>query len=143
MNDKQYILHKQSVMPDGRCLRYILVQTEELCLLAVEQNPLALEFIEVQTYEMCLLAVKRNGLTLMWVDNQTLELCLEAVANNIAAIKYVDGDIMLQHHEQFRKLEDAHTAECKLSKQRVVEQSDELVTLAKGVNIGSIRERRG
>ena len=142
-DEEQYLMYKKMVMEDGLLIRFILNKDWELAMLAVHQNPLALEYIVWQTDDLCLLAVRRNGMALKFVANQTLEICLAAAYNNIAALRYVRGDIMLQYHEQFRKLEDVHIAECKRSQQRIVEQTDELVKLAKGINIGNTLERRG
>jgi len=70
-------------------MKEIQNQTEEMCLLAVKQNGMALQFVKNQTNEICLLAVKQNGMALQFVKNQTNEICLSAVQQNGMALQFV------------------------------------------------------
>ena len=47
-----------------------------------------------KTDELCLIAVKNNGLALRYVNNPTLEICIAAIDNNEEAIKYVPEEFM-------------------------------------------------
>jgi hypothetical protein len=51
------------------------VQTEEICLAAVNQNGTALGHVNVQTEEICLAAVNQDGSALYYVEEQFLEVC--------------------------------------------------------------------
>ena len=74
---------------DGLMLRYVIKQTEDLCLVAVGNNGLALQNVENQTKEICLSAVKNNGLALQFVKKQTDKICSEAVKQNDKALDMV------------------------------------------------------
>jgi len=87
--------------------------SEEICLAAVEANPLAfilmpgrhrtpkvamaavarkgglLKYVKQQTPEICLTAVKNRGWALEYVKDQTPEICMAAVKNGGWALKYV------------------------------------------------------
>ncbi len=78
-----------AIQQDGRVLRYVKVQTPELCLAAVQQYGWALEYVKVQTPEICLAAVQQRGWALEYVKVQTEEICLAAVKKNGRALKYV------------------------------------------------------
>lgn len=71
-------------------LKDIEEQTEEICLIAVKQDGLALEYVKEQTEEICLEAVRQNGCALPYVKKQTKDICLEAVRQNSYAIQYVN-----------------------------------------------------
>jgi len=71
-------------------MKEIQNQTEEMCLLAVKQNGMALQFVKNQTEQICLLAVKQNGMALQFVKNQTNEICLSAVQQNGMALQFVN-----------------------------------------------------
>ena len=55
-------------------MKEIQNQTEEMCLLAVKQNGMALQFVKNQTNEICLLAVKQNGMALQFVNDKEYKL---------------------------------------------------------------------
>ena len=71
-----------------------LEQTDELCLIAVQNNGLALQWIDDahQTPEICFEAIKNYGPALEWVQKQTSQLCLIAVSNEHRSIKYVNEE---------------------------------------------------
>ena len=64
-------------------------QTETLCLMAVQQEPLALSEINHQTEAVCLAAVRKNGYALFHVKDQTEAVCWEAIKQDPEAIQYV------------------------------------------------------
>jgi hypothetical protein len=74
---------------NGYTLKYVAVQTLELCLAAVRQNGLSLEYVFNKTLEICLEAVSQDGTALQFVVDQTPELCLVAVKQNGYALRYV------------------------------------------------------
>ena len=71
-------------------MKEIQNQTNEICLLAVKQNGMALQFVKNQTNEICLSAVQQNGMALQFVKNQTNEICLSAVQQNGMALQFVN-----------------------------------------------------
>ena len=79
-----------AVKQNGMALQFVKNQTEQICLLAVKQNGMALQFVKNQTNEICLLAVKQNGMALQFVKNQTNEICLSAIQQNGMALQFVN-----------------------------------------------------
>ena len=71
-------------------IRYLKVQTDEICRLAVSVDPMVLQFVRVQSDEICRVAVSINGLALKFVRIQTDEICRIAVKNTKEAAKYVE-----------------------------------------------------
>ena len=51
-------------------LQYVKKQTEELCMLAVQQNSDALFFVRELTPKLCEMAVQKNRFTLHYVKEQ-------------------------------------------------------------------------
>ena len=49
--------------------------TKRVCLIAVNQNGIALEYVTRQTNEICLEAVKQDGYALEYAHQQTEEIC--------------------------------------------------------------------
>ena len=49
-------------------IKEILPQTEELCVLAIQQNGLSLQYVQEQTEELGRLAVQQNGWALQYVQ---------------------------------------------------------------------------
>ena len=64
-------------------------QTPEICMAAVKVNPWALQFVREQTPEICMEAIKRDGTMLRYVRKQTPEICMAAVKQNAHALRYV------------------------------------------------------
>ena len=78
-----------AIQQDGMGLRHVQEQTEELCRMAVQQDGMALRYVQVQTEEICRIAVQQDGLALKYVRKQTEELCRMAVQQNGLALQYV------------------------------------------------------
>ena len=68
-------------------------------LKAVKQNGYALKYVIVQTPEICLESVKKNGYVLQYVFVQTSEICLEAVKQDGDALQYVSSEMFDQENE--------------------------------------------
>lgn len=85
IEDKQY---EAAVKLDGLSLEYVNEdeQTEEICILAVKQNGLALDYVINQTEDICIAAVRQNGLALEYVKDQTENICIAAVRQNNFAV---------------------------------------------------------
>ena len=62
----------KAVKYSGYDLKYVINQTEEICLEAVRQNGFALKYVNNQTEEICLAAVKENGFALKYIDIRKL-----------------------------------------------------------------------
>ena len=71
------------------------VQTEAMCLAAVQENGWLLEYVHVKTPEICLAAVQQNGYSLQFVpmELRTPELCMAAVQRNGHALRYVPEEL--------------------------------------------------
>jgi hypothetical protein len=78
-----------AVLWDGLNLQYVPVQTDELCLAAVQENGLALQYVLNKTSEICSEAVKNDGLALQFVEDQTEDMCYTALMHKPLAFKYV------------------------------------------------------
>jgi uncharacterized membrane protein len=83
--------HLKAVRADGRALRYIKPQTDEIALAAVINNGKALRYVVNQTPEICLEAVSESGMALEFVKNKTEEIALAAVIQNGYALEFVDN----------------------------------------------------
>jgi hypothetical protein len=64
-------------------------QTDELCLIAIEENYNAFKFIIDKNENICLKAIDINPHVLTYIDNQTTEMCLKAIAIDPSVFKYV------------------------------------------------------
>lgn len=78
-----------AVKQDPQSIYYVKNQTEELCSLSVKQNGTLLYYVNDQTEDICKLAVQQDGKALRYVKNQTVEICTLALKQNKAAIEYV------------------------------------------------------
>jgi len=63
----------RAVKRDGHALRYVIDQTDEICLAAVKQNGHALQYVKDQTEAICLVAVRENGYALRFVEERFLD----------------------------------------------------------------------
>lgn len=61
----------------------------DLCYIAVNQNPEAIQFVINQTEDICKKAVSKDGMCLRFVNNKTKEICDIAVKQNPNASMYV------------------------------------------------------
>lgn len=76
---------------DGLLLKDLKhVQTFDFCMIAVKQNPRALEFAKIQNEKICLEAVSNDASTLQFVHEQTEKICRTALKNNTLAIQYIE-----------------------------------------------------
>lgn len=84
---------KKLVKTDGLFLEYIKIQTFELCLLAIQNNPLAIKFVKKinKTDQVCEKAIKTDGKLLAYLepDIQTEELALLALESSLLNINHV------------------------------------------------------
>lgn len=76
-------IYKCMLLSGINVLKYINVQDEELCKLAIERNPVSFIDVKNQTYELALLAVKNDGRLIKYVNDEfkTVELCENAIYN--------------------------------------------------------------
>jgi hypothetical protein len=73
-------------------LRYVKVQTDEICLAAIGNFSYALYYVKNQTDKICLTSVKEYGWTLKFVKNQTKEICEAAVETSPCARFFIKGN---------------------------------------------------
>jgi hypothetical protein len=80
-----------AVKKNGLLIRNVEKQEEDICIVAVRQNGLALRFIKnrYKTARICIIAVGQNGLALKHVKDQNEKMCLTAIKQNPMAIKFV------------------------------------------------------
>jgi hypothetical protein len=85
----EYEMWKYIIKKDGKKIRNLpdKYRSYELCLLAVQQNPYALDYVN-QTEELCKLAVRQDGKALQYVKNQTEDICKLAVQQDGIALYY-------------------------------------------------------
>src|SRR3989338_9805218 len=83
-SEMKKVLHKCKTFPYS--LQYVKEQTDEICMVAVQQDGLVLQYVNVQTDEICMAAVQQNGWALAYVTNQTDEICMAAVQQNGQAL---------------------------------------------------------
>lgn len=110
-DDMAIIICLTAVKQNGLALKYCTIKNTDICMAAIQNNPMALEFIDNQTIEHCMVAVSLNGLALKYctikntalyeiainnnpmalefVDDQTNELCMLAVKQNPMTLKFV------------------------------------------------------
>ena len=79
----------EAVQRDGYTLRFVLEQTESICLAAVQYDAYALRYVRKQTEAICMAAVQEDGLALQYVQEQTPRICMAAVQNDGDALQYV------------------------------------------------------
>ena len=70
---------------------------------AVKRNAFNLKYVMDQTEEICLIAVKQNGYVLAYVKEQTPAICLAAVNQNITVLEYVNDDMFYKNHKKLVK----------------------------------------
>ena len=79
---------KAAVRQNCNALGYVPteLQSDEICMIAVTLNGMALRHVINQTKEICIAAVTQNGFALHLVTNQTEAICIAAVTNQTDAI---------------------------------------------------------
>lgn len=82
---------KELILKDGLNLKKVKDPSDELILLAIGQNPHAIQFVENPNEEMQLLAVQGDGMTLEFLKNPTLEIQKMAIEQNGCALKFIDN----------------------------------------------------
>ena len=89
-NENYYELCESAVNCSGCIIQCIPkeFQTEEICWLAIKQDPKAVKYIE-QTIAISKYIVKKNGRLLKFVKEQTGKICKLAVQQNAKALQYV------------------------------------------------------
>lgn len=79
-----------AVQSNGLALKFVKLQTEEMCVLAMQNGGATLlSSVKFQTEAICLAAVTENGLQLRNVKNQTRAICAAAVKQNSRAQEFV------------------------------------------------------
>lgn len=79
-----------AVKANPYAIRYVVNQTEDLCLLAIANNFNCIIDIDPdkQTDRVCDAAIKEECSNLLYIHNQTEELCISAIQMNVRALKY-------------------------------------------------------
>jgi hypothetical protein len=100
-------IYLKAVTSKGSSLRYIKepCQTEEICKIAVYNNPNNIKYACVQTEEIALYAVKNSTDSLIYIYQQNDEICLQAIKMNPKQISAVINQtekicmIAVKHHK--------------------------------------------
>jgi hypothetical protein len=83
----------QHLKKNGKLIKKVHYQTEELCMIAAEQCPMCIKHIQNQTYDICMMAIKHDPNAIQYVKNQNdhtyIELCMIAIENSPFALKYM------------------------------------------------------
>lgn len=80
----------EAVQQSGYALQYVHEQTEEICIAACTQSGWALQFVDEQTPAICMAAVAEDGLVIQFVKEQTEEICLAAIAQTSNAAYWIE-----------------------------------------------------
>lgn len=72
--------------------KYIKDKNDTINKYVIARNPLLLSQIENQTEELCLMAVTLNGLAIQFVIKKTQAICTAAYENTRFAIQYIDEE---------------------------------------------------
>lgn len=88
------------IKKSAKLINYIPLehQSEELCMIAVQDYPESIKFMEKQTDSIALTAVLQRGRVLQFVKNKTDDICEAAVDNDGTALEFVDNqtDIIIK-----------------------------------------------
>lgn len=85
----------EAVKNNWMALEYVIDQTDEMCMIALEKSDgYALQYIHRQTEQMCIKAVQYNGWHLQNVKKQTPAVCIAALTKNPLVVEYVDKNIL-------------------------------------------------
>jgi len=82
---------KKALDQQPLALQYIVNQSEEICIYAVQLNGMVLNHVKDKTPLICLEAVKNKGQALIYVENQTEFICLEAIKKDPFSLQCVDN----------------------------------------------------
>ena len=88
-SENEYLL---AVEQDPNAIQFIPNPTNEMISKAIEGNPYIIQHID-QTDEHSLKAVTIDGMTLKFVRNKTFDICMAAIESNPYAIQYVNPNI--------------------------------------------------
>ena len=94
-DDKEYQKHLVQVTKNADYMKFLpeKYKTEELCEIAVKENPKAFQYVpeDMISQELCESVVKDNGWNLQYVpfNHRTEEICSIAVEKDGHALRYV------------------------------------------------------
>ena len=96
--DNQYPIAKWNNLSQVEIIKSIEQIIENICILAVKQNKLALEFVKIQTDEICTVAITHNRITMYWYRDfiSRLEQNIEVspFELNIKALRFVKNECL-------------------------------------------------
>ena len=86
---------KYVVKQNPYAIKYVKIQTPDMCMSAVKHRGYLLKYIKIKTYDICLEAVKQYGMSLEYVSEKfkNERLCIEAVKKTGYALKFVPKNI--------------------------------------------------
>ena len=93
-NINEEIDYEKELMKDISIFGNLKMQSENLCLKAIEISPSVLQYIKpkYQTEKVVIAALKKDGLTLEYVADKKKKYCLEAVRQNGKALQFVPAE---------------------------------------------------
>jgi len=87
--DSDEVIKVDELKKNGMLLKYILEQTEELCLIAVKQNSNAIIHVKKPTEAIMLATVKQNGMAIKYIKDPSDKICEIALIQNPLVLQYI------------------------------------------------------
>ncbi len=86
-----YEKYYKKISNNGMYLKYITEQTENICLLAIDNNVASYEYVKNMTPNIAIAIVKKDGMLLNKIDEifHTNDICIAALKNNINAYQFI------------------------------------------------------
>lgn len=92
-----------AVQKDWRLLLHVRIQTKAICLAAVQTNGLALSHARKQSPEICTTAISSHPEAIQYAKRQTKELCLQAIEQDpwvISLIRYQNKEVCFAAYQK-------------------------------------------
>ena len=109
---------------DGLLLKNCIHQTVELCMIAIDQNPHALQYVNTGIFsssinkELQKYALRMNGFTIKHIKNPSYELCKLAIAQNTDVVKnliqyryILDDTVYFKYHKPVENCNICYSSE--------------------------------
>ena len=95
-SQEKYDLWKNIISQSGYLIDVCNVRTEELCLIALNNDGSGFKYIENKTYEICKLAVSKSSINILKIDNKsflTTEMYELAIKNDYNCLAWIDSEL--------------------------------------------------
>lgn len=126
-------LYKTALKNDGMSLQFVDDATDDLCQIAIINNPWAIVFIKNPNINMVMYVIERNGLILEVIEDQNAEICMKAVEQCGWAIKFVKQKIK-ENLKIWNEIKILAIKNCVRCLGIIDDQSEELCNLALSID---------